>query len=146
MQKHKTIAKPFLLLGWKKRAKSKGIGFKSSQFAMAEEPMKPIANEAINHQMTFAPTGSGKGRAVIIPNLITYSGPVIVIDPKGENYLVTARARREMGQQVICIDPFNCVGGTDTLNPLDVIHLPNADVESDAQAFGQYARRGQWVF
>ncbi|MEZ4901052.1 MAG: type IV secretory system conjugative DNA transfer family protein [Spirosomataceae bacterium] len=124
---------PMLLLGWEKEAKNKGIGFKPNNSSNASSPQKVVANTEIMHQMTFASTGSGKGRCVIIPNLITYPGPVIVIDPKGENYLVTARARREMGQQVVCIDPFNCVGGKDTLNPLDLIHLPNADVESDAQ-------------
>jgi type IV secretion system protein VirD4 len=86
------------------------------------------------HQMTFAPTGSGKGRSVIIPNLLTYPGPAIVIDPKGENYQVTARARRQMGQQIVCLDPFHCVDGNGSLNPLDLIQLPNADIESDAQA------------
>ena len=58
------------------------------------------------HLMTFAPTGSGKGRGIIIPTLLSYPGSVVVIDPKGENYKVTARRRREMGHQVVVLDPF----------------------------------------
>ncbi len=73
---------------------------------------------------------------MIIPNLLRNRRPVIVIDPKGENYQVTARARREMGHQVVKLDPFNVTDDgtpTDCLNPLDLFGLPNIDIESEAQ-------------
>ena len=49
------------------------------------------------HVLTVAPTGTGKGVGAVIPNLLTYEGSAIVLDIKGENYAVTARARAEHG-------------------------------------------------
>ena len=67
----------------------------------------PIFDDDEGHLITFAPTGAGKGVSCIIPALLTWDGPAIVIDPKGENYAVTARRRLELGQRVALIDPFN---------------------------------------
>ncbi|MCB8878531.1 type IV secretory system conjugative DNA transfer family protein, partial [Acidisoma silvae] len=47
------------------------------------------------HILTCAPTGAGKGIGAVIPNLLDYPGSAFVLDFKGENYAVTARARRE---------------------------------------------------
>lgn len=85
------------------------------------------------HLITVAPTRSGKGVSVIIPNLLTYPGSVIVTDPKGENYAVTARRRAELGTTVHAFDPFDVVGGTATYNPLDVLHATGLDVLDDAR-------------
>ncbi len=65
------------------------------------------------HVCTIATNRAGKGRSVIIPNLITWRGSVLVIDPKGQNALVTAMARgkggagltRPLGQTVRILDP-----------------------------------------
>jgi type IV secretion system protein VirD4 len=84
--------------------------------------------------MTVAPTGAGKGRGVIIPNLLSYPGPAVVIDPKGEAYQTTARRRRQMGQRVVVLDPFRVVTPhSDRLNPLEVFDLPGAVVDCDAE-------------
>lgn len=85
--------------------------------------LEPILHTGDGHLMTIAPTGSGKGVGAIIPALLHHHGSVIIVDPKGENYAVTARRRREMGQKVVCLDPF---GITDcespgAFNPLDLI-------------------------
>ncbi len=105
--------------------------------------------EAVNytgdaHLCTVAPTRSGKGVGVIIPNLLTYTGPVVVFDPKGENYNVTARRRREMGHRVIKLDPFGVTeGASDALNPLDLLDLPAAgDVDSNAQTLAELLATG----
>jgi len=59
------------------------------------------------HLLTIAPTRSGKGVSLVIPNLLTYAGPVIVNDPKGELFAVTARHRaRELHQRIVVFDPF----------------------------------------
>ena len=76
------------------------------------------------HVLTVAPTRSGKGVGLVIPNLLHYSGSAIVIDPKGENYAVTHRFREQrLGQRVVCVDPFHVVltpaAQTDSINPLD---------------------------
>lgn len=88
----------------------------------AGDMLEPILNTGDGHLITLARTGAGKGVGCIVPALLRYSGPVIVIDPKGENYQVTARRRREMGQEVRILDPFGVVDDTtDSLNPLDLI-------------------------
>ena len=78
------------------------------------------------HILTVAPTRSGKGVGLVVPNLLHYPGSVIVIDPKGENYAVTHRWREErLGQRIVCIDPFHVAtektAKTDSINPLDGI-------------------------
>ena len=78
------------------------------------------------HILTVAPTRSGKGIGLVIPNLLHYPGSVLVIDPKGENYAVTHRYREEvLGQQIVCLDPFHVMVGknevSDSINPFDGI-------------------------
>lgn len=85
------------------------------------------------HLLTIAPTRSGKGVGCVLPNLLTYRGAVLVTDPKGENFAVTARARRALGQQVIAIDPFGVVGGLDAFNPLDAIDPTGEDANDEAR-------------
>jgi type IV secretion system protein VirD4 len=70
-----------------------------------------------------APTGSGKGRDVLVPALLTYQGSCIVIDPKGQLAAITRRRREEgMGQKVYVLNPFNILpdylGKTSLFNPL----------------------------
>lgn len=85
------------------------------------------------HLVTVAPTRSGKGVSVIIPNLLSYPGSIVVTDPKGENYSATARRRQELGADVHALDPFEMVGGTATCNPLDVIHAGSPDIIDDTR-------------
>jgi type IV secretion system protein VirD4 len=127
-----------LLVGWsleheKKIKKKAGPGFINDQQAIdIPEALSPILHKGPGHLMTIASTGAGKGVGCIIPALLRHDGPVVVIDPKGENYAVTARARREMGQQVILLDPFQVTGETktDRLNPLDLIlKFEGAEIE-----------------
>ncbi len=59
------------------------------------------------HLMSIAPTRSGKGVSHIVPNLLTYRGSVLVVDPKGENAWLTAAHRRDApGQKVVIVDPW----------------------------------------
>jgi type IV secretion system protein VirD4 len=59
------------------------------------------------HCLTFAPTGSGKSVAVVVPNLIHYPGSIVCLDPKGAIPAITAARRRAMGQDVVLLDPFS---------------------------------------
>lgn len=85
--------------------------------------LTPILHTGGGHLLTIAPTGAGKGVSCIIPTLLRFPGPVIVIDPKGENAAVTGERRRALGQEVVVLDPMG-ITGTPTpsaLNPLDLI-------------------------
>ncbi|MFL9876639.1 type IV secretory system conjugative DNA transfer family protein [Paraburkholderia megapolitana] len=71
--------------------------------------------------MLAAPTRSGKGVGVVIPNLLTYPESVVVLDIKGENFDITSRYRQESGQQVYRWAPFDEDGYTHAWNPLEKI-------------------------
>lgn len=86
---------------------------------------------------------NGKDTSYVITNISRWLGSVLVIDPKGENAIVTARRRGGgsryslgMGQKVYILDPFNAVE-TDAddfsdlkacFNPMDM--LDTGDEES----------------
>jgi len=54
-----------------------------------------------------APTRSGKGVGVVIPNLLTYTGSVVVLDIKQENYNITAGYRKDiLKQETWLFNPF----------------------------------------
>lgn len=80
------------------------------------------------HIISVAPTRAGKGVGCVIPNLLNYTGSMVVIDPKGENYIKTSEYRRTtLGQQIVCLDPFSVVtdpGDSDVINPLECIVTP----------------------
>ncbi|MEO1642877.1 MAG: type IV secretory system conjugative DNA transfer family protein [Pseudomonadota bacterium] len=120
-----------ILLGYSKPVQEKQIGFHTRQIV----PEKPKDEwlEGEGHLITIAPTGTGKGRSALIPNLLTYQGPAIVIDPKGEACAVTAKRRREMGQEVFVIDPFKLVTKeTTSLNPFQAFDLKGVEQASVA--------------
>ncbi|RYC70044.1 type IV secretory system conjugative DNA transfer family protein [Spirosoma sordidisoli] len=120
-------------------------GFRSSSYQAptVQIPPNDIVYDGTAHLMTVAPTGTGKGRSVVIPTLLTYPGSVVVLDPKGENYEVTARARREMGQQVIRLNPFGVSSdATDSFNVMDVFDLPGIDIETEAQLMAELFSQG----
>ncbi|MGE0830672.1 MAG: type IV secretory system conjugative DNA transfer family protein [Hyphomonadaceae bacterium] len=124
-----------LLLGWKHDDSRDPIGFGAPRAAAAQmEGEEPLLYGEDRHLVTIAPTGAGKGRGVIIPNLLRFEGSIIVIDPKGETWHVTHRRRREMGQEVRLLDPFGAVSRrTDSLNPFDLFDRPGALLDADSE-------------
>lgn len=123
-----------LFLGWGGTDHVPTLGFKPN--ATKQTDKKALTYNGDGHLMTVAPTGAGKGVGLIIPALLTYPGSVIVTDIKGENYQVTARYRRALGQQVVVLDPFGLVttrDRADKLNPFDLFKVPGSDPESDAE-------------
>lgn len=71
-----------------------------------------------DHVMLYAPTRTGKGVGVVIPNLLTWSGSIVVLDIKRENYEATAGFRAAAGQRVLLFDPLALDGRTTRFNPL----------------------------
>jgi type IV secretion system protein VirD4 len=86
------------------------------------------------HVLTVVGTRGGKGVSLIVPNLLTYDGSVIAVDPKGELAAITARTRRAKGQKVVVLDPFGTsnTGTTDSFNPLDMLDPKSDTVIDDA--------------
>ncbi len=94
----------------------------------------PVGVKTERHAITIAGAGSGKGVAVIIPNLLKWRANALVIDPKGEAVNATATARRAMGQSVHVLDPFNCCPAWQhkaSINPLDAIDTNSQTARED---------------
>lgn len=70
------------------------------------------------HITTLAPTGSGKSRYLLIPNLLRYGGSCVVFDVKAELYNATSDYRRTLGP-VYKISPFD--EATHAFNPLATV-------------------------
>ena len=54
-----------------------------------------------------APTRSGKGVGIVIPNLLNWAESVVVLDVKLENFLITSKYRAKWGQEVFLFNPFS---------------------------------------
>ncbi|MGE3302607.1 MAG: type IV secretory system conjugative DNA transfer family protein [Hyphomonadaceae bacterium] len=125
-----------LLLGWRAPETPRAqMGFSAPQRELAGvQGEEPLLYAEDRHLLTIAPTGAGKGRGVIIPNLLRFEGSAIVIDPKGETWHVTQRRRREMGQKIYLLDPFGAAAKrADALNPFDLFKRPGALLDADAE-------------
>ena len=71
--------------------------------------------------MLSAPTRSGKGVAIVIPNLLNWVDSVVVVDIKRENFEITAGYRAKFGQQVYLLAPFDEQGRSARFNPLTYV-------------------------
>lgn len=92
-----------------------------------------LAYTSDRHMVVIAPNRSGKGTTVIIPNLLTHDGSVIVIDPKGENAMITAEQRKAMGQHVHVVDPWGITGlSVSKFNPMDWLVEGDIDIAENA--------------
>lgn len=74
--------------------------------------------------LCFAPPGSGKTAGLIIPSLLAVNHSVIVMDPKGEIFEITAKHRfKAFGSQIIRFEPG--MPGSARWNPLSRKELPD---------------------
>ncbi|HET6912348.1 MAG TPA: type IV secretory system conjugative DNA transfer family protein [Rhodanobacteraceae bacterium] len=90
------------------------VGRRGSKFLTASLQRYP-------HVMLAAPTGSGKGVGVVIPNLLNWNHSVIVLDIKKENWEITAGFRAAHGHDVFLFDPASPLRQTHRWNPLAYI-------------------------
>ena len=87
--------------------------------------------------MLSAPTRSGKGVGVVIPNLLNWPDSVVVLDIKGENYGITAGYRAERGQAVYAFSPFDEGARSHRWNPLTAVRTSELHRVGDLLAIGQ---------
>ena len=92
---------------------------------MGDRQQQPARSRRVlqdDQNRSFGPTG---------PNLLDYPGPVVCIDPKGENARITARHRRKFGP-VHILDPFGVTGlAGAAFNPLGRIDPASLDLADD---------------
>jgi type IV secretion system protein VirD4 len=87
------------------------------------------------HILVFAPTRSGKGVGIVIPNLLEWRESMFVYDIKGELWALTSGFRKAIGQKVFRFSPAEpySEGNNARFNPLDEIRLRTPYEVSDAQ-------------
>ena len=83
------------------------------------------------HILVAAPTGSGKGVGVVIPNLLSWTGSAVVLDIKGENHQLTSGFRQKHGQKIYVFSPFS--DNSHRFNPFDVINQDKGARFNDIQ-------------
>ena len=93
-----------------------------------------LVNDEPLHTLVAAPTRSGKGVGIVIPNLLAWNGSVVVLDIKKENYAITA-GHRAKHQQVYLWSPMD--DRSACYNPLDFIAPSGAARITDIQKLAQ---------
>ena len=68
-----------------------------------------------------APTRSGKGVGVVIPNLLDYQESLVVLDIKQENFDLTSGWRASVGQEIYLFNPFAEDRRSHRWNPLTYV-------------------------
>jgi len=86
--------------------------------------------------MLVAPTRSGKGVGIIIPNLLNWNQSCIVVDIKGENFDVTSGFRAKHGQEIYKFAPFDENFETHCSNPLSYVSRDPRFVVGELQSVG----------
>lgn len=87
--------------------------------------------------MLSAPTRSGKGVGIVIPNLLNWPDSAVVLDIKGENHAITAGYRAAWGQAVFAFSPFDEHACSHRWNPLSSVRTDELHRVSDLLAIGQ---------
>ena len=88
------------------------VGKRGSDYLMFDGPQ---------HVLLSAPTRSGKGVSVVIPNLLTWPESCVVLDIKRENWDITSAYRRKYGQRCYLFNPGATDARTHRYNPLGYI-------------------------
>jgi type IV secretion system protein VirD4 len=93
--------------------------WKEGGILLGEWKGRLLGRDDDRHVVTIAGSRAGKSRTVLIPNLLRYRGPAVIIDPKGELAAATAREREKFGP-VHILDPFGESGfATASHNPFE---------------------------
>ncbi|PQO22442.1 TRAG family protein [Rhodobacteraceae bacterium WD3A24] len=97
---------------------------------------KPVGIEDNRHGLIVAGNRSGKS-VTIVNNLLYTRAPVLCMDPKSELANRTALRRRELGQRVFVLDPYNITAGPAAafrarFNPLAGLSHDNPFIIEDA--------------
>ena len=79
------------------------------------------------HVACYAPTRSGKGVGLVIPNCLLYEASLVCLDVKKENWAATAGIRTAVGQKVFLFDPLAPDGRTARYNPFSYVRRGTID-------------------
>jgi len=96
-----------------------------------------LYNDEPLHTLVAAPTRSGKGVGVVIPNLLSFDGSAIVLDIKNENYDVTSKFRHTTGSKIFRWSPYDDGLLSHRFNFLDAVRRDPNFIVSDLYKIGQ---------
>ena len=105
----------------------------------ANGPVEYLIHTGPESVAFYAPSGSGKTVAVVIPNLLCYESSAFVLDIKGELWQATAGYRQqELGQRVLYHDPSSDDPAGARFNPLEEIDITSNTAVRDVQMLSEY--------
>lgn len=70
------------------------------------------------HVLLFAPPGSGKTTAYVVPTAMDWAGAAVILDVKGEIAAATAGHRQRLGSRILLLDPSRDHSSLARYNPL----------------------------
>jgi type IV secretion system protein VirD4 len=127
--RQRDLVKARLLAGWwsemrRKRRTGIILGAWKGQY---------LRDGEAQHLLVVAPTRSGKGIGVVVPTLLTWPHSALIHDIKGENWQLTAGARKAMGHLCLKFDPTDTTGASVKYNPLEQVRLRTVHEAEDVQ-------------
>lgn len=93
----------------------------SNSIIVGKQGSKFLRLDGQQFVMLAAPTRSGKGVGIVLPNLLDYGESVVVLDIKQENHALTSGWRASLGQAVYLFNPFAEDLRTHRWNPLSYV-------------------------
>ena len=121
-----------------KRSEIKKAGlFADSGIIVGKVGRKFLMFEGQQFVLLAAPTRSGKGVGVVIPNLLNWPDSAVVLDIKGENFAITSGFRAKHGQKVFLFAPYAKDFCSHRWNPLSAISRDANFAIGDIQAIAE---------
>lgn len=97
-------------------------------------PLLTYKFEGSTHMIFFAGSGSGKTASAVLPTMLKYTGPVVVLDSANEIAPIVADYRRKMKRNVIILDPRQTVrDGFNALAWIETSKNPEEEIAAVAK-------------
>lgn len=109
----------------KSEIKKMGLLSKEGNLIVGKLGNKYLKYRLVNHILVCAPTRSGKGVSLVIPNAFNWPGSMLCTDNKYEIFETTSGYRKSMGHEVYRFSPASSDFKTHRINPLDYINKDN---------------------
>lgn len=77
---------------------AEGLDWEQTSLLLGYQPEKrAIGHEGEGNILTVAPPGSGKGQCHVLPNILAYDGPMVILDiKKSENFTISKAASKSL--------------------------------------------------
>ena len=120
--------------GWFDLARSGLLGASGDGIVLGTRGGRLLRLAGQQSVLLAAPTRSGKGVGIVVPNLLDYRESAVVLDIKQENFALTSGWRRSIGHEVYLFNPFAADRRSHRWNPLSYVADDPAMRVSDLQA------------